>query len=195
MDERVWLQAANRRLARSPDPSCPPASWRCRRRSRFSSRASINSCTRAAAVVKPTDPSGRPPDPAPVRCGSCRCQSRQRHIAGCPAFEVRILYPFHPRAEQVVQVMHRKRFAGEDHLVVVQPDGTLALIPSWMSETTARFAALTTLPRLCVERLVELRARIDALLASPSGASSPRCQFASNSDPPFASKNDPLSAC
>jgi hypothetical protein len=37
-----------------------------------------------------------------------------------------------------VQVEHRKRFAGEDHLVVVQPDGTLALIPAWMSEETAR---------------------------------------------------------
>jgi len=33
----------------------------------------------------------------------------------------------------MVQVEHRKRFAGEDHLVVVQPDGTLALIPAWMS--------------------------------------------------------------
>ena len=29
-----------------------------------------------------------------------------------------------------MQVEHRKRFAGEDHLVVVQPDGTLALRPS-----------------------------------------------------------------
>ena len=36
-----------------------------------------------------------------------------------------------------MQVEHRKRYAGEDHLVVVQPDGTLALIPSWMSEETA----------------------------------------------------------
>ena len=33
-----------------------------------------------------------------------------------------ILYPFHPRAGQMVQVEHRKRFAGEDHLVVLQPD-------------------------------------------------------------------------
>jgi hypothetical protein len=38
---------------------------------------------------------------------------------------------------------HRKRFAGEDHLVVVQPDGTLALIPAWMSEDNARSATLT----------------------------------------------------
>ena len=33
--------------------------------------------------------------------------------------------------------MFRRRFAGEDHLVVVQPDGTLALVPSWMAEPVA----------------------------------------------------------
>jgi hypothetical protein len=46
----------------------------------------------------------------------------------------------------MVQVEHRKRFAGEEHLVVVQPDGTLALIPAWMSEETAVFgdAKMTT---------------------------------------------------
>jgi hypothetical protein len=53
-----------------------------------------------------------------------------------------ILYPFHPRAGQMVQVEHRKRFAGEDHLAVVQSDGTLALIPAWMSEDIARSATL-----------------------------------------------------
>ena len=62
----------------------------------------------------------------------------------------------------MVQVEHRKRFAGEDHLVVVQPDGTLALIPAWMGEDIARSATLTASPRLAVGRLVELRARIDA---------------------------------
>src|SRR5690242_19262418 len=103
---------------------------------------------------------------------SCRCRSRQRHNAGCPAFEVLILYPFHPRAGQMVQVEHRKRFAGEDHLVVVQPDGTLALIPAWMSEDSARSATLSASPRLAVERLVELRARIDVLIASLGGARS-----------------------
>ena len=70
----------------------------------------------------------------------------------------------------MVQVEHRKRFAGEDHLVVVQPDGTLALIPAWMSEDSARSATLTASPRLAVGRLVELRARIDALIASQGGA-------------------------
>jgi hypothetical protein len=58
----------------------------------------------------------------------------------------------------MVQVEHRKRYAGEDALVMVQPDGTLALIPARMSEDIARFATLTASPRLAVGRLVELRA-------------------------------------
>jgi hypothetical protein len=86
---------------------------------------------------------------------------------------VRIFYPFNPRAGQIVQVEHRKRFAGEDHLVIVQPDGTLALIPSWMSEETARSTAITGSPCLSVclsvDRLVELRVGLDALLASSDG--------------------------
>ncbi|MBN8979009.1 MAG: hypothetical protein J0I08_21300 [Rhizobiales bacterium] len=73
----------------------------------------------------------------------------------------------------MVQVEQRKRFAGEDHLVVLQPDGTLALIPAWMSEETARSTAITSSPCLSVDRLVELRVRLDALLASPNGESAP----------------------
>jgi len=73
----------------------------------------------------------------------------------------------------MVQVEHRKRFAGEDHLVVVQPDGTLALIPAWMSEETARSTAITSSPCLSIDRLVELRVRLDALLASSDGESAP----------------------
>jgi len=104
----------------------------------------------------------------------CRCRSRQRHNAGCPAFEVRIHYPFHPRYGQIVPVTFRRRFAGEDHLVVIQPDGTLALVPSWMAEPMAGSATLTTCPRLLVDRLVESRARLDTLLACSDGESAPR---------------------
>ena len=86
---------------------------------------------------------------------------------------MRIFYPFHPRAGHMVQVEHRKRFAGEDHLVVVQPDDTLALIPAWMSEETVRSTAITGSPCLSVDRLVELRVRLDALLASSDGESAP----------------------
>ena len=74
----------------------------------------------------------------------------------------------------MVQVEHRQRFAGEDHLAVVQPDGTLALIPAWMGEERVRNTAITSLPCLSVDRLVELRIRLDTILASPGGESAPR---------------------
>ena len=84
-----------------------------------------------------TAPSDRPRDRARDRCGSCRCRSRQRHNAGCPAFEVLILYPFHPRAGQMVQVEHRKRFAGEDHRVVARRLSGADIVPPEAASTTS----------------------------------------------------------
>ena len=98
----------------------------------------------------------------------------QRHNARIPAFEVQIHYPYHPRCGQLVPVMFRRLFAGEEHLVVIQPDGTLALVPSWMSEEAAGSATLTENLRLSVDRLLVLRARLDALLASLGGESAPQ---------------------
>jgi Family of unknown function (DUF5372) len=76
-----------------------------------------------------------------------------------------IHYPFHPYFGQPVTVVHRKRFAGAEHLVVGQRDGTLALLPAWMSEKAARSTTLTTCPRLSVDRLMELRRQLDSLQA------------------------------
>jgi hypothetical protein len=85
----------------------------------------------------------------------------------------------------MVLVTLRRRFAGEEHLVVVQPDGTLALVPSWMAESAAGSATLTACPRLSIGRLVEVRARIDTLLASCGGESAPRggCDHAPTTRP------------
>ena len=73
----------------------------------------------------------------------------------------------------MVQVEHRKRFAGEEYLVVVQPDGTDAPIPAWKSEETARSTAITGTPCLSIDRLVELRVQLEALLASSDGELAP----------------------
>ena len=99
-----------------------------------------------------------------MRDASSRFPSKQHHNAGWPAFKARIRYPFHPRCGQLVSIMFRRRFAGVDHLVAVQPDGTLALIPAWMADETAGSSVLTPSPRLSVDRLLELRKRVDALL-------------------------------
>ena len=131
---------------------------------------------------------------------TCRRRTRQRHNAGCPAFEVRIFYPFHPRAGQMVHVEYRRRFAGEDHLVVTQPDGTLALVPAWMSDEPARAAAITTSPCLSVDRLVELRARLDTLLPSVGGESPLRDggEYATTTEPtarPVRSRTQSVGHC
>ena len=66
-----------------------------------------------------------------------------------------------------------KRHAGSNHFVVRQPDGTLSLLPSWMTESAASANGMHFPPRLPIERLVDLRCLVDALLASLQGESVP----------------------
>src|SRR3954469_16575483 len=117
-------------------------------------------------------------DPEPGRAlgRTCYCssQANQRHTAGCPAFEVRITYPFHPRSGEMVAVVGSKRHAGADHLVIRQPDRTLALLPVWMTAPAAASHQLVSPPRLSIESLAEVRALVDALLASSGRESSRR---------------------
>jgi hypothetical protein len=73
-------------------------------------------------------------------------------------------------------VVGSKRHAGAEHLIIRQPDRTLALLPTWMAvpgQTTAH--EIVPQPRLKVERLLDLRALVDALMASCQG-DSPRCE-------------------
>ena len=104
--------------------------------------------------------------------GSCPCRTDQRHNARCPAFEVRITYPFHPRHGELVSVVRRQRHGGADHFVIRQPDTTLALLPTWMTQEDAmRSAALIAHPRLAPDALRALRALVDSLLGSADGDS------------------------
>jgi hypothetical protein len=105
---------------------------------------------------------------------SCRCRSNQRHAAGCLAREERIRYPFHPRSGELVVVVGVKRHAGIEHFVIRQPDRTLALLPAWMATPSMSEIELVEHPRFCLERLVDLRYLVDALLASCRGESSLR---------------------
>jgi hypothetical protein len=67
-----------------------------------------------------------------------------------------------------------KRHAGADHFVIRQPDRTLALLPAGMTKASRDSEALVAHPRFPVERLSDLRALIDALLASCTGISPDR---------------------
>ena len=82
-----------------------------------------------------------------------------------------VTYPFHPRHGQPVHVTGAKRHAGADHLIVRQPDGTLALLPIWMTGPEAAACQLITAPRLSISSLFELRDLVDGLLTSRRGDS------------------------
>jgi hypothetical protein len=63
-----------------------------------------------------------------------------------------------------------KRHAGTEHFIIRQPDRTLALLPAWMTEPgLPANHQLVRYPRLAVERLLDLGALVDALMASCQG--------------------------
>ena len=74
----------------------------------------------------------------------------------------------------MVAVVGSKRHVGADHLVIRQPDRTLTLLPVWMTEPAAASHQLVSSPRLSIESLAEVRALVDALLASSGRESSRR---------------------
>ena len=114
----------------------------------------------------------RPLRPRPrAPAASFRCPADQRHTAGCPAFEVRITYRFHPRVGDFVTVVGVRRHASADHLIVRQPDRTLALLPAWMTQTNGSWCELVQHPRLPLEKLAELHALVGTLLISLRGDS------------------------
>src|SRR6516164_4615225 len=51
--------------------------------------------------------------------------------------EARITYRFHPRFGEVVQIRRRLGSGGFEFVVVLQPDGSFASLPAWMTEPAA----------------------------------------------------------
>lgn len=66
----------------------------------------------------------------------------------------------------------RLQAAWETPFVIRQPDATLTLLPAWIAAPAAASFHLKADPRLPVDRLVEARLLVDALLASSSRESS-----------------------
>src|SRR5438477_8190617 len=92
----------------------------------FSGKTSV--MTRSAAVVSAgCGPVGWRDSRAQTPDVSCRRPTKQRHTDGCPAIEVRILCPFHPRSCETIAVVGARRHAGIAHFIIRQPDLTLAL--------------------------------------------------------------------
>jgi hypothetical protein len=101
------------------------------------------------------------------------CRARQRHGAGILATEETIYYAFHPLAGLTVASSGRRVvFLGDAHLTIRLADGTLTLTPEWMLRPAAASCETRSAPRLCVARLRDLRAHLDAVLGSDHGDSS-----------------------
>ena len=121
----------------------------------------------------------------PWRDGFCPFRARQRHGAGILASEERIYYAFHPLAGRIVASNGRRvMFGGETHLTIRLADGTLTLTPEWMLRPAAAGCEIRKAPRLCVARLRDLRAYLDAVLGSDHGDLPPTDGADHASEPP-----------
>ena len=99
----------------------------------------------------------------PTSESSRRC-SEWRHTAHEQRAEARITYRFHPRFGEVVQIRRRLGSGGFEFVVVLQPDGSFASLPAWMTEPAASRFEIGDQPHFPLHILRSMRAEVDALL-------------------------------
>src|SRR5215471_3043610 len=91
------------------------------------------------------------------------------HNTGCLPIEAVVRYPFHPFAGQLVPIVGHIEHAGTRHLIIRTADKSGFLLPSWMTTPEAGAIQIVAGPRLPLNRIIELRALVDRLMASSSG--------------------------
>ena len=89
------------------------------------------------------------------------------HSAGFLTYEAVVTYPFHPLVGQTVLVTGDHEHDGVHYLLIRQPHGGSFQIPGWMFDPAASSFEIVAVPRLPASRLIELRAIVDHLVASP----------------------------
>src|SRR6266550_5654438 len=94
--------------------------------------------------------------------------SRQRHGARYQGQDATIYYPFHPHCGRRVAVVRRHSFRSVTMLVIEQPDGTMALVPEWMTRPAAAAVEIREAPRFPLAELRALRQVVVAVLSLPS---------------------------
>src|SRR6516162_8272017 len=87
-----------------------------------------------------------------------------RHTAHEQPAEARITYRFHPRFGEVVQTRRRLESGGVEFVVVLQPDGSFASLPAWMTEPAASRFEIGDEPHFPLHILRSMRTEVDALL-------------------------------
>src|SRR5712691_8751695 len=93
-----------------------------------------------------------------------RCFSEQRHTANEQPAEARITYRFHPRFGEVVQIRRRLESGGFEFVIVLQPDGSFASLPAWMTEPAASRFEISDEPHFPLHILRSMRAEVGSLL-------------------------------
>ncbi len=95
---------------------------------------------------------------------SSRSCSKRLHSAHEQPADARISYRFHPRFGEVVQIRRRLETGGVEFVVVLQPDGSFASLPAWMTEPAASRFTIGDEPHFPLHILRAMRAEVDALL-------------------------------
>src|SRR6266853_3522399 len=90
--------------------------------------------------------------------------SEWRHTAHEQPAEARITYRFHPRFGEVVQIRRRLESGGGEFVVVLQPDGSFASLPAWMTEPASSRFEIVDQPHFPLHILRSMRAEVDALV-------------------------------
>jgi len=80
--------------------------------------------------------------------------------------EARITYRFHPRFGEVVEIRRRLESGGVEFIVILQPDGSFACLPAWMTDPAASRFGIGTEVRFPLQILRSMRVEVDALLGS-----------------------------
>jgi hypothetical protein len=79
-----------------------------------------------------------------------------------------VRYPYHPLTGQSVLVVGETEHGGALHLIIRKRDGAKLLLPAWMTFPESSSVNILSCPRLSVNRLLDLRALLDRLMASSS---------------------------
>src|SRR5215471_21303678 len=89
----------------------------------------------------------------------------RRHTAREHLVEEKIIYyRFHPRCGEIVPILQRLTCHGVELVVILQPDGSVAQLPAWMTSETAAQYQIRSEPRFPLEIIRSLRTELDALL-------------------------------
>jgi hypothetical protein len=99
---------------------------------------------------------------------SGRRRRKGAYSAGSPAREVVVRYPFHPLTGQSFLILGEHEYYGAPHVLVRGTDGTTHLLPAWMTLPEAGTTGIVAVPRLPVNRLLELRLVLDRIMVALS---------------------------